>query len=105
MNKTEPAHGKPTKKRLWEKLARTRKTLTGRLNALLTGQKVIDASVLEDLEEILFTSDIGVETTEQLIASLKEGVDKKSLQTPEQVKAILQEKMVLSLETGHTGTG
>ena len=105
VNKTEPAHGKPTKKRLWEKLARTRKTLTGRLNALLTGQKVIDASVLEDLEEILFTSDIGVETTEQLIASLKEGVDKKSLQTPEQVKAILQEKMVLSLETGHTGTG
>lgn len=80
--------------RLRDKLSKTRKRLAGRVNELLTGRTVIDSPFLEDLEEVLFTSDIGVETTEQLISDLKEQLDRKSLERPEQVKTMLQEEMV-----------
>lgn len=84
--------------RLRDKLSKTRKRLAGRVNALLTGRTVIDPPFLEDLEEVLFTSDIGVETTEQLISDLKEQLDRKSLERPEQVKTMLQEEMVSLLQ-------
>ena len=84
--------------RLRDKLSRTRKRLAGRLNALLTGRTVIDPPFLEDLEEVLFTSDIGVETTEQLIGELKEQLDRKALESPDQVRTILQEEMVSLLQ-------
>jgi fused signal recognition particle receptor len=80
--------------RLRNKLSKTRKRLAGRVNELLTGRTVIDSPFLEDLEEVLFTSDIGVETTEQLISDLKEQLDRKSLERPDQVKTMLQEEMV-----------
>ena len=80
--------------RLRDKLSKTRRRLAGRVNALLTGRTVIDPPFLEDLEEVLFTSDIGVETTEQLISDLKEQLDRKSLERPDQVKTMLQEEMV-----------
>ena len=80
--------------RLRDKLSKTRMRLAGRLNALLSGRTVIDPPFLEDLEEVLFTSDIGVETTEQLIGDLKEKLDRKSLERPDQVKTMLQEEMV-----------
>ena len=84
--------------RLRDKLSKTRKRLAGRLNALLTGRTVIDPPFLEDLEEVLFTSDIGVETTEQLIGELKEQLDRKALESPDQVRTILQEEMVSLLQ-------
>ena len=84
--------------RLRDKLSRTRQRLAGRINALLTGRTVIDPSFLEDLEEVLFTSDIGVETTEQLIDYLKEQLDRKSLESTDQVKTMLQEEMVSFLQ-------
>jgi len=98
LDKAEPAHGKARPEKLWDKLSKTRRGLTDRLNTVITGRKVIDPSLLEDLEEILLTSDIGVETTGQLIEGLQERVDQKSLHKPEQVKTILKEKMVSFLE-------
>jgi len=84
--------------RLRDKLSKTRKRLAGRLNALLTGRTVIDPPFLEDLEEVLFTSDIGVETTEQLIGELTEQLERKALESPDQVRTILQEEMVSLLQ-------
>ena len=84
--------------RLWDKLFKTRTRLAGRLNAALTGKRVSDPSLLEDLEEILFTSDIGVETTEQLIEGIKQGVDVKSLEKPGQLKTMLKEEMISYLQ-------
>ena len=64
----------------------------------------MDPPLLEDLEEVLFTSDIGVETTEQLISDLKERLDRKSLEKPEQVKTMLQEEMVSLLRVSQEGS-
>jgi len=96
--KGKHAQGKAQTPRLWDKLSRTRRRLTDRLNTAITGRKVIDPSLLEDLEEILLTSDIGVETTGQLIEALQERVEQNSVVKPEQVKAILKEEMISFLE-------
>ena len=100
MDNTERAHGSASGGRLWNKLSNTRRKLTDRLNALVNGKNVIDPPLLENLEEILFTSDIGVEVTQQLIEGLTQRIEKKSLSKPEQLKAILKENMVSLLEDG-----
>jgi fused signal recognition particle receptor len=93
-----PSHGKAPAGRLWDRLSKTRTRLTDRLNTLLIGKKTVDPVLLEHLEEILFTSDIGVETTVQLIDGLKRRVDQNSLDKPEQVKNILKEQMISLLD-------
>ncbi len=93
-----PSHGKAPAGRLWDRLSKTRTRLTDRLNTLLIGKKTVDPVLLEHLEEILFTSDIGVETTVQLIDGLKQRVDQNSLDKPEQVKNILKEQMISLLD-------
>ncbi|MFB0533224.1 MAG: signal recognition particle-docking protein FtsY, partial [Desulfatiglandales bacterium] len=98
MDRPEPAHGKARARRLWDRMSKTRRTLTDRLNTVVTGKKAIDPTLLDDLEEILLSSDIGVETTVQLIEGLKQRVDQKSLDTPEQVKTILKEEMISFLD-------
>lgn len=86
--------------RLWDKLSRTRTRLSERLNSVITGKAIIDPSLLDGLEEILLTSDIGVETTEQLIEGLKEQVDLKPLKAPQQLKGMLKEEMISYLKVG-----
>lgn len=93
-----PSHRKAPAGRLRDRLSKTRTRLTDRLNTLLIGKKTVDPLLLEHLEEILFTSDIGVETTVQLIDGLKQRVDQNSLDKPEQVKNILKEQMISLLD-------
>ena len=53
-------------KKLKETLAATTKVLAGRLKALVKGRK-IDAALWEEVEEILLTSDVGIEATTELL--------------------------------------
>jgi len=85
---------------LWGNLSRTRRRLSDGLNHILGGKRTIDSSLLEELEEVLFASDIGVEITAQLIEGLREKANRKSLEGPEQVKAVLKEEMISILESG-----
>jgi fused signal recognition particle receptor len=85
---------------LFDKLLKTRKRLSERLSSVISGKAVIDLSLLEGLEEILLASDIGVETTEQLLERLKREVDLKTIQAPEQLKAMLKEEMISYLKAG-----
>jgi fused signal recognition particle receptor len=86
--------------RLWDRLSRTRRKLSDGLNHILGGKRAIDSFLLEELEELLFASDMGVEITEQLIEGLREKANSKSLEDPEQVKAVLKEEMISILEAG-----
>jgi fused signal recognition particle receptor len=88
---------------LRSKLSKTRRRLSDGLNAVLGGRRAINSSLLEELEEVLFTSDIGVEVTEQLLEGLQEQMKGKALEGPEQLKAILKEEMVSILEAGQDG--
>jgi len=85
-------------KRLKSGLSKTRKLLSTDINDLFAGNRKIDDELLEDLEELLITSDIGVQTTQDLI----ETISKKSskISGPDALKATLKEKILelLSLE-------
>ncbi len=81
-------------RRLRTGLAKTRDSFTGRLDRLILGKKEITAELLDELEEILFTSDIGVATTDELIGSVREKVARKELRDPEKLKSALREHML-----------
>ena len=85
-------------KRLRQGLSKTRTGLTDRLDKLLLGKKEIDAVLLEDLEEILFTSDLGVATTQELIQQIQGKVTRKELDNPERLKEALKDQILLFLQ-------
>ena len=87
-------------RKLRQGLSKTRSSLTGRLDRLFLGKKEITEELLEDLEEILFTSDIGVATTQELIDSVQEKVARKELKDPERLKIALKEHMLSFLNVG-----
>ena len=84
--------------RLQQGLSKTRSTLTGRLDGLFLGKREITDDLLEEVEEILFTSDIGVATAQDLIDSVKEKVVAKELKDPEKLKAALRDRILSFLE-------
>jgi fused signal recognition particle receptor len=60
----------PTKARLRDRILRTSEALVGRLSVALGGRRV-DGALLEELEEILFTADLGVSTAESLLERVR----------------------------------
>ena len=91
--------------RLKDRLAKTRKVFTTRLDTLVLGKREIDEDLLEELEEILITSDIGVETTMALIDHVREGVKRKDLKDPAQLKQALQDQILHFLKAPSTANG
>ena len=89
--KEEQKESKGLIARLRQGLTKTRSGFTGRLDKLLFGKKEINEDLLEDLEEVLFTSDLGVATTQELIRLVQEGVARKELVQPEKLRAVLKE--------------
>ena len=85
--------------RLRQGLSKTRHTLAGRLDRLFLGKKEITEDLLEELEEILFTSDIGVTTTDELIDLLKEKLNRKELKEPAIIKNVLRDHILSFVKT------
>ena len=61
-------------KRLQESLSKTRDSLVSRVDDLFLGRKEIDAKLLDQLEEILITADLGVNTTLDLLDEIRSKV-------------------------------
>ncbi|AEB08896.1 signal recognition particle-docking protein FtsY [Desulfobacca acetoxidans] len=86
-------------RRLRARLSRTREALTSKLDRLFLGKKIIDAELLEELEELLITADMGVETSLGLIEAVRDKVKRKELTDPARLKTHLKAEM-LTLLTG-----
>ncbi|MDY6987131.1 MAG: signal recognition particle-docking protein FtsY [Thermodesulfobacteriota bacterium] len=84
-------------RRLSTRLSKTRKGFVSRVDQLLLGKKEIDDELLEELEEILITSDIGVQATMALIERVREKVERKDLSKPEELKQALQDEILALL--------
>jgi fused signal recognition particle receptor len=80
--------------RLKQGLTKTHETIVGRIDSLLLGKKQIDADVLEELEEILITADMGVKTTVELIRSLEQRLKRNELNDGEALKAALKQEII-----------
>ena len=90
--------------RLKKGLAKTRETFTNKIEKLIIGYADIDDDLLDELEETLIMSDVGVKTTERLMADVRKGIKKKDINTPEDVKPFLAEKISEILSTGSDET-
>ncbi len=80
--------------RLRDRLTRTRSSLVGGLGNLMLGRKAIDDEVLEELEMMLLTADVGVDATQQIIVDLTERVSRKQLGDSGALYAALREDML-----------
>jgi fused signal recognition particle receptor len=80
--------------RLQERLSRTRHNLTDGLANLLLGRKQIDEDLLEELETLLLTADVGVEATSRIIRNLTERVKRKELADPEALSQALKQQLL-----------
>jgi len=86
--------------RLKSGLKKTKDGLVGRIDALVLGKKTIDADTLEELEEILITSDIGVKTTVELIHTLEGRLGRNELKDGEALRGALKDEILARL-TAH----
>ncbi|WP_322807181.1 signal recognition particle-docking protein FtsY [Thermanaerothrix sp.] len=82
-------------------LERTRKATFGRLAALL-GVSEIDDGTWEDLEALLLQSDLGVETTREILQSLRQRVQREGLTKASELKQALREELLKRLDTPPT---
>jgi len=83
--------------RFRERLARTRKGLTGGLERLFLGRREVDAEVLEELEEILITADLGVAASHRLMEAVRDKVKRRELRDAARLKEALREEMAAIL--------
>jgi fused signal recognition particle receptor len=88
--------------RLKTGLQKTKDGLVGRIDALVLGKKEIDADTLEELEEILITSDIGVKTTVELIRTLEQRMGRNELKDGGALRTALKEEIFKRLDIHHT---
>lgn len=79
--------------RLRAGLAKTQASLVGRIDTLLRGRQVVDDALLEELEEILITADLGMKTTRELMTALQTRLTRSNGSQVEQVREILQDEI------------
>ena len=76
--------------KLKEGLAKTKNALFGRIDAMLKHFVRVDEELLEELEELLITADVGVSATEEILDRLREEIKQGRLKEPEDIKASLR---------------
>jgi fused signal recognition particle receptor len=103
---TNAGNEPPAKPSLFERLKsglkKTKEGLVGRIDALVLGKKQIDADTLEELEEILITSDIGVKTTVELIRTLEQRLGRNELKDGEALRGALKDEILGRLTAHHS---
>ncbi len=82
------------KEKLEEGLQKSRRGLLGKLSKALAGKDRVDDEVLDDLEEILVTSDVGVKTTLEVIRRLEARVARDKFVGTTELNGILQEEII-----------
>jgi len=80
------------RERLFKGLARTRAQLGGKLKSIFSRGKV-DDELLEELETLLLTSDVGIEATTHLLDELKKAAKRDKLETPEAIQKALSDAL------------
>lgn len=99
----EPASEKAEEKvgwfqRLKQGLEKTRDDMNYKINDILGNYVQIDDDMMEDLEDLLISSDMGMETTMTLIDRLKDTIREKQIKDPKLVKGLLADEIKAILE-------
>ena len=84
--------------KLKQGLTKTKESINDKINNVFSNFRKVDEELLEELEEALIMSDMGVETSTQIISNLREKIKKEKIEESEQVKKALREELEKILE-------
>ncbi|AFS78634.1 signal recognition particle-docking protein FtsY [Gottschalkia acidurici 9a] len=79
--------------RLKSGLSKTRKGITEKIDTVLSSYRKIDEELFEDLEEVLITADVGINTTLDIIEKVKQKVKERKITEVSDIKEVLKEEM------------
>ena len=82
-------------------LEKTKQGLFSKLARAVAGRSKVDDDMLDELEEILITSDVGVETTVKIIRRIEERVARDKYMNAAELQSILRDEIALLLEENH----
>ena len=93
---------KDKKKKLDDGLEKTKQSFLSKLTRTVAGKTKVDADVLDELEEVLISSDVGVETTLKIIDRIEERVAKDKYLNAAELQTILRAEIAALLEENNT---
>ena len=76
----------------------TRKNLVARMEQVLQNRKVIDPELLEDIEEILVTADVGIDTSTEVLDRVRNQVARKGINDANELKACIRSELLAILK-------
>ncbi len=79
--------------RMKQAVTRTRESFSTRINDIVALTREVDESALEDLETALLTSDIGVQTTTEILEALRERARKRAIEGGAELRDLLKEQL------------
>lgn len=88
--------------KLKNELGKTKQNINDKINNVFANFRKVDEELLDELEEALIMSDIGIETSTKIISELRNRIKKENIQDEEAVKTALREEMVKLLDVGET---
>ncbi|MCT4624792.1 MAG: signal recognition particle-docking protein FtsY [Schleiferiaceae bacterium] len=95
---------KSKKETLNKGLEKTQDSVLSKLSRAVAGKSTVDDDVLDDLEEVLITSDVGVDTTVKIIERIEERVARDKYLGTSELNKILREEIAALLEENNSGT-
>jgi fused signal recognition particle receptor len=84
--------------RMKQAVARTRESFTSKIEDIVALTRTVDESALEDLEAALITSDIGVQTTTEILDALRERAKRQAIEGGEELRSLLKASLRTILE-------
>ena len=93
---------KQKKETLDNGLAKTKESVFGKISRAIAGKSKVDDDVLDNLEEVLITSDVGVDTTLEIIRRIEERVARDKYVSTSELNNILREEITGLLTENHT---
>ena len=96
---------KEAKEDLDKGLEKTRTSVFDRISKAIIGKSTVDDDVLDNLEEILVTSDVGVDTTLKIIERIQKRVARDKYVGTNELNSILKEEIASLLQENNSGDG
>ncbi len=96
---------KEKKETLDKGLSKTKENVFTKITRAIAGKSKVDDAVLDNLEEVLITSDVGVETTLKIIKRIEERVERDKYVTTSELTRILREEIANLLSENNTQDG
>lgn len=94
---------KGNKESLDKGLEKTKESFFSKLARTVVGKSKVDAEVLDNLEEVLISSDVGVQTTLKIIERIEQRVARDKVMNTDELNAILREEIGALLEENNSG--